>query len=1583
MRRPSEIDSALKAAARQPLSEPHQAATDQQRGVPRGPSQPGARRVQSLPSDPSASGTGINHWWRYQEKSIPGGGHLMVNVGTGNVVLQDDDMSVPHQGIAMAFRRTYNSQMPAVVPGNWTNWQSLYGLGWTNTFDAHIVATSATRKSVYDIDGTRYDYVSNGNGYSSLTPGQHAVLAWDGACGMTWTKKSGTTYYFYISNPSGSCSTMSSIGGYAGRLFQIIGRNRNRYITFNYSWDNGDASVNGKISQITATTESGMTATLAFADFSGRRLLQQLTYPDGATTVQYAYDANGNLTSVSRPPNNAAGIRPNHGYGYQTIGSDTILYWAASPRVMAACGTAAGCYSDGAGFYLGFAGTSAAASTLTSIQDEALVNPTIPDGVSTGPIQGAAYPTSIFAYDTEYYSTGVTTPTFRDTAGHMTNWVVDGLGRPTQTQQCTASVNQGQQCTGTWLVSTETWDAADNLVAQTDQRGYETDYAYDANGNAIAVALPQVTTAQQGTFRPTSLMSYDALNNVTAYCDPDATHALGLDWSTPPAASDQLCPQVGSATRVAYAYPSYEPSGEVAVLTSPATAAAPSGYRRTFTYASAPSTDYGLPMSITGDVVTQPGTAPQTSDSYQPVQTFTYDQQGNAICYGNGVGTWLLLYDALGRKIIEADPDDSSVPGCGKPSSGKATASYYTYFPSGDPATEENPLERAADVAAGSTAAAHSFTYDLDGNVASETHHYGCATISGCTAGVTNKWYDGAGRLVEVAQPHDPKFDIHTYRWLVRYLYDITAGGSLALSLPSSSSGPAVSTAAFGAYGNLYDTQTWIDLGWSTDDSAPRWVDHLGTAYDALDRKTASYDVAIGSAPMTTTAYDATLSTLGRQSSLTRASGETATNDYDAAGRLTSEMFSGDGGVTPSRAYSYTGSGRISAINSSLGTESFTYDAAARVLTHTEPAAAGGNTLTYGYASNGLKTSLTAGGAIGKQLFQYNYRHDGRLANEYVNGNSGWKQLGWTYTASGKLLQRTDPTTGLAVIEPASPPPAANAPTRTGYSSVFGPLTYNLDAHDSISAVTYSDGYRINNVATDLEGGRSGEFDSYIYDPASNHSTSSHNSTGITYTVRNEVGAIGPTITGTNYTYNQYTVWQQGNGIRNASGYDAQYNLPHSFPLASSGPDFSTPLNPLDGYELSGTGYTTGSNANYTNNVVYDAAGRLTSNDVQECGIDSYANPYMSEVLTQNTYDAENHTVSTVTSRTDGPGCNFGPPWPSQYTWSYNWGTNGHPYKIGYTFNTTGSSSSRYLHWDGDTLLYTSQTPSGSADDIKIGTDGDLTTADDNITIYDRDTGGDVIDAHAVQAQGYGGTSSTAYNDAGNGAAGSSQKLASVYITEPNPETIAAPFGTAIQGARAVSDSGAHWTTPDAFSGLPSDPASQMPFMYERNNSYSYADPSGYCAEDLCVVEGTAVVGGVALGVAEVAELAGDVALATSIRGGVAAGTRASWRLLETAGGWVKGTFRNAAGRLRIPDHLDAVTKELGEAKDVLYQHLSSQIRDDIAYVESHEGYTLVLRLRGGMNPTKLSKPLKRVLDDLIARGKARIEWGPPEDIHP
>ncbi len=47
------------------------------------------------------------------------------------------------------------------------------------------------------------------------------------------------------------------------------------------------------------------------------------------------------------------------------------------------------------------------------------------------------------------------------------------------------------------------------------------------------------------------------------------------------------------------------------------------------------------------------------------------------------------------------------------------------------------------------------------------------------------------------------------------------------------------------------------------------------------------------------------------------------------------------------------------------------------------------------------------------------------------------------------------------------------------------------------------------------------------------------------------------------------------------------------------------------------------------------------------------------------------------------------------------------------------------------------------------------------------------------------------------------------------------------QGVRTYDATVGQWNTPDAYAGEVHDPMSQKPFMWNRNNPYAYADPSG------------------------------------------------------------------------------------------------------------------------------------------------------------
>jgi YD repeat-containing protein len=1026
------------------------------------------------------SGTGINPWWHYAEQNVPGGGHVMVNVGTGNVLLQDDDVTIPHKGMAFAFRRTYNSQSLHDLSGADGGAPALYGNGWTNTWDAHMVKTSVGRYSVYDIDGARYDYEVSGALTADVplvsdTPGQHAQLSWDGGCEMLWTKKTGTTYAFYAPRPQSSCPALDPVGAYGGRLYQIVGRNTNTFITFTYAWVGGNAAVGGTPSQIVATTESGLTATLTFGSVNGHQLLQSLQVPDGSPggyVVNYGYDNAGNLTDVDAPPNNAAGTRVHRQFGYLASGGLTAMQWAASPRWYAYCNPSVNaCGQDGATLNFGYAGTSNASSTLSSIVHWTATNPAISgDGAGTSAIQ-SGYPTTAFGDLTEYYTTGAATPTHRDTDGHMTNWFADGAGRVTQMQQCTASANQGQQCTGIWLVSNLTWDADNNRIAETDARGNQTDYAFDADGNTIAVALPQVATSQ-GIFRPTSLYSYDQFNNVVAYCDPVATHALGKDWGatppTPPPTGADACAQSSAASRMLWSSsaagaagaPAWEPYGELQRITSPATTAAPAGYAQTFSYDSARQggTDFGLPTRVAGDATSDGGRV--------PAQDFWYTGHGWLGCSSKGPGPWLLTYDTMGRVTATADPDDSaSGAGICNKTSGMAnwdTATRSQYFPDGSLASKQSAAQHAAGVT-------KPYTYDLDGNALTETHHFGCANAQSCTPGVTQKWYDGADRLVEVREPTDPA-DFFPFPWLTRYVYDLSQSGV--------GSTPAIGGTTLVGYGGLVKTQQWLVPGCCTNAQQPpasssaTWVDVRGSSFDALDRTLNSYEAAFGSSPKSSTTYDQ-LGNFGLASSITNAVGQTLTFGYDALGREVDRTA--NDASTPERRTTYDPDQRIATLwNAQLGTQTFSYDARANKTTVSEPAGIDSpTTLSYDYYEDGQKrgVSVQSAALTISHLYTYSYRSDGLLQGLAVTGQSGsLPGFAWTYSAGGRLSAQSDPLTGQSAAIPNQTPAPLVAKAVT-YDTAGRIADYKLPRNTDYQNFTY-----------DAEGQTTG-FDGF-YNPA-------------------------------------------------------------------------------------------------------------------------------------------------------------------------------------------------------------------------------------------------------------------------------------------------------------------------------------------------------------------------------------------------------------------------------------------------------------------------------------------------------------------
>jgi len=947
--------------------------------------------------------TGINPWWTYEEDALPGVGKYSINVGNGNVLMQADDMMLKHKGVALAFRRTYNSLSKHDYVGTDGSQISNYGDGWTNSYDAHLAVNSGkvcgssavTGLTVFDVDGAQYDYMPNCAGGFTPPAGQFGALAVDAdGLGFQWTKKSGTVYDFF--NPTQAASTQ----GLAGRLRRISGRSWNTYLSFTYTFDSGDSSTSAKLQQIDVAPEYAATGTttghviLSFVDFyttvcnpphpctkaNIHRLLSTLTWPDG-TIVAYNYILGSTyamLAVVSEPGDDAstgscvsASQTVCSNQSYMPTSDNAHIGSVVSPRAYQNS-------SDGAIVQFQYNSD----GTISSVVQRAVVNFTPNDGLNLPINNGAASGQVIF--HTVALTRGTGTATLNDSDAKQVVFTYDSLGRVTKT---VASVSATSS-----LSTTRGWGSNNYVAYQTDPRGNRTDYAYDANGNIIAEAHPAVTYGT--TYRPTSYFSYDANNNLTAQCDPVWSHANGKDWTSAPATSDSLCPAASGVTQYVWTPVSgSEPFGELTAVVQPL------GYTRTFQYnaSSQGGTDYGQVTDVIGSSGGLTSWTQNDGTSYSTHSTYQYDSKGNVTSFGTGAGTWTMTYTAANFQQTVKDAD--------------GVTTHYNYYPDGLMSQSETAYQYATNTPV-------KYTYDVDRNTTGETHNFGGVV------GTTQTFFDGWDRAVEVVKPHD-SHDWHSYAWFARYIYDTTQGGTV--SIGNDPSGALVS--GLKAYGNLYKSQLYYQPLDANKNSLPlAFYDTIGTSFDALDRQISNYDAsgAFAAAPQKTNAYDEPGTLSGEQarsgllSSVTDGTGEKTILHYDQDARLYEKQFQNSSSQAVQ--YTFNPDGRpLTVAQTGLGTETIAYDVEEKVTSDTTPpvgAETGTTVVQPSYYPNGFRKALSVNAASAglnvTNLYEYSYRTDGFQQTVKVNLGTG-STFQYTYSAAGRRKTMSDPATGTAL----------------------------------------------------------------------------------------------------------------------------------------------------------------------------------------------------------------------------------------------------------------------------------------------------------------------------------------------------------------------------------------------------------------------------------------------------------------------------------------------------------------------------------------------------------------------------------------
>jgi RHS repeat-associated protein len=218
-----------------------------------------------------------------------------------------------------------------------------------------------------------------------------------------------------------------------------------------------------------------------------------------------------------------------------------------------------------------------------------------------------------------------------------------------------------------------------------------------------------------------------------------------------------------------------------------------------------------------------------------------------------------------------------------------------------------------------------------------------------------------------------------------------------------------------------------------------------------------------------------------------------------------------------------------------------------------------------------------------------------------------------------------------------------------------------------------------------------------------------------------------------------------------------------------------------------------------------------------------------------STYDAENHLAKShptvVTTVTDALTNQVSTTTEDDGTMTIGWGPNGHPALVAGNWVLHAPLPAMTLHWDGDLLLFVTDT-AGNVLDFKVGLDGDVdptNTAHPGPNAIERDPAGVAIEyANITDYSGLLATdpSFTIVTATGNTSFPGSVSPYFQYNRSDGLTGIALPV--AINGVRAFDSTLGTWTTPDAYEGEVHDLASQQTYMWNRNNPYDYSDPSGY-----------------------------------------------------------------------------------------------------------------------------------------------------------
>jgi RHS repeat-associated protein len=762
-------------------------------------------------------------------------------------------------------------------------------------------------------------------------------------------------------------------------------------------------------------------------------------------------------------------------------------------------------------------------------------------------------------------------------------------------------------------MTTYGYDAAGNLVTETDPGGLVTDSVYNAASQLVS------QTEDPSGADLTTTASYDPDGNVVA-----DTLAQGGSTQTVTAtynAMDQEMSQTveDGSTNLTTTYTRDE-RGLITSVTDP------DGNTTEIA-----NDEAGRPVVVTGPAVqaqTGTGAAPVTAN---PVVMVGYDTFGDEVESADADGNvTTAAYDTDGQEVSVTDPSYTP-PGSSTPVNGTTTMTYNSL---GQETKVTDPLGNVTQ-----------FSYDQLGDLASQTDPDG---------GVWTYAYDPAGEQTSVTDPtgaqtqatYDGLGQLITSTDLVRQntsaAYTTSYGYNDAGEQVSQTSPTGVTTTA--AYNPLGELISSTDGAGNTTSYAYNLDGNL--AEETLPDGTAvalSYDAA--GRPVGVSQLDATGTVLrsasvgydgdGDVTSATDFRGDTSTATYDATGMVTSQTQPVSPGDSITVSYGYDLDGDLTALTGGNGNTTYTaYNSLGLPQTVTEPA-----TAAYSSAADSTTTGIydADGDLVTQDLpggVQINSSYDamGDLISQSGTGASApTATRTFTYDAAGRLLTAATGAAG------AQGTPGYQPATKESFGYDDRGLLLSASGSAGTSAFTYNASGQLAS-ATDAAG-----TSTYTYDSAGRLATDADAASGTTGT----------------YSYNsldQVTQISYGAGNDTQSfGYDSLHRLTSDTVSTAGGAQVAAigygynANDDVTSMTTSGLATPGGGTGTVTNTYGYDEADRLTSWTAAPAGgspvtstygYDGDGNLVDDNGVTQ-TYDARDELVSgsngnTYTYTADG-----------------------------------------------------------------------------------------------------------------------------------------------------------------------------------------------------------------------------------------------------------------------------------------------------------------------------------------------------------